>query len=724
MMLPSDISSPPLRFLLEDVSGEDGRKDIFGGNGSEDIFNSAAFMPSASHGTASDETPSDGDASDGDASDETAPNETTSDGDASDETAPNETTSDGDASDETTSDETPSDGDASDETAPNETTSDGDASDETAPNETTSDGDASDETTSDETAPNETTSDGDASDETTSDETPSDEIASDETTSDETAPNETTSDGDASDETTSDGDASDETPSEEDTLKADEVGSIQLGTDRKGSSIHVFPSEKLADDPFNFLSSGSLLNDGLSYSETNSFLDFLISSYPALFKRHAIGESYLNETMYVYQLGGVLKTLYLESKKNLSSNMVQKDGENLPFLNFQDKNSESTPSPWDMEAFPEILFTSLHHARESASLTTLLYFCLKILRKYNDNVPQAVYLLERREFWFVPFVNPDGYKAISELKNYAIRKNRRPTCADPLADEKDIGVDLNRNYDFMFSSIEGNVCNEEYAGTAAFSESETLTIKKLVENYKNKTMDFISTGPFKTSLNFHSYGREWIHPWNCCANKTLTSVVTDIINELKTEMNIKMGTSTSLLSYATTGEATDWYLGTQNIFSLSPEVGPDLGTPDESFWPPPSVRRQIHLENFPRILSVSMKSGLQLHLQIWKYSTDSSLPNPFSELPPLPPFVESFIKRKSSTDTSVAFALKVTSRGMAGSYGKELPFIMSDKTNSSITILNDKSLKVSTDQFYSSPLEKESSISNATANIEWTFFND
>ena len=58
---------------------------------------------------------------------------------------------------------------------------------------------------------------------------------------------------------------------------------------------------------------------------------------------------------------------------------------------------------------PEILYTGMHHAREPMSFMNLYYFIYWILENYNID-DDATQILNTREMWFVPIVNPDGYE--------------------------------------------------------------------------------------------------------------------------------------------------------------------------------------------------------------------------------------------------------------------------------------------------------------------------
>ena len=58
---------------------------------------------------------------------------------------------------------------------------------------------------------------------------------------------------------------------------------------------------------------------------------------------------------------------------------------------------------------PEMLYTGLHHAREPMSFMNLYYFIYWILENYNID-ERATQILNTREMWFIPIINPDGYE--------------------------------------------------------------------------------------------------------------------------------------------------------------------------------------------------------------------------------------------------------------------------------------------------------------------------
>ncbi|MCA8958046.1 MAG: hypothetical protein KDC87_18365, partial [Planctomycetes bacterium] len=76
---------------------------------------------------------------------------------------------------------------------------------------------------------------------------------------------------------------------------------------------------------------------------------------------------------------------------------------------------------------PEVFFDALHHAREPLSMETTLLFMDELLDGYGKD-PEATFLIDNRELYFVPCVNPDGYeynRSTNPNGGGMWRKNRR-----------------------------------------------------------------------------------------------------------------------------------------------------------------------------------------------------------------------------------------------------------------------------------------------------------
>ena len=76
---------------------------------------------------------------------------------------------------------------------------------------------------------------------------------------------------------------------------------------------------------------------------------------------------------------------------------------------------------------PEILYTSIHHAREPNSLSEVIFYMWYLLENY-DNSEEIQFLLDNTELYFVPMINPDGYiyNEVNDPNGGGMwRKNRR-----------------------------------------------------------------------------------------------------------------------------------------------------------------------------------------------------------------------------------------------------------------------------------------------------------
>ncbi len=235
--------------------------------------------------------------------------------------------------------------------------------------------------------------------------------------------------------------------------------------------------------------------------------------------------------------------------------------------------------PDSNQAKPQMVYTALHHAREPASISQLVYYLWYMLENYAiDAQVQAV--VDNAELYFVPCLNPDGYlynQTNSPLGGGMWRKNLRDNL------DGTFGVDLNRNYGFNWgydnvgSSNQTN--SDTYRGTAAFSEPETQAIKWFIEQH-----DFL------INLNYHTYSNDIIYPWGYIASfKTPDSTQFDSYAAFLTRFNgYKYGTGDQTVGYVTNGDSDDWGYGEQTsknkIFSFTPEVGPAAS----GFYPPSS----------------------------------------------------------------------------------------------------------------------------------------
>ncbi|KAI9052123.1 hypothetical protein LZ554_003485 [Drepanopeziza brunnea f. sp. 'monogermtubi'] len=141
-------------------------------------------------------------------------------------------------------------------------------------------------------------------------------------------------------------------------------------------------------------------------------------------------------------------------------------------------------------------FIAAIHARERGAPDNLLYFVADLLYAYK-NKQGLIYGGRRYTFEevsqvydgglaFIPLANPDGV-AWDQQTNTCWRKNRNPASSVP-GDPDSIGVDLNRNFDFLWDFnkyfepetakwvASRNASSLNYSGVGPASEPETQTI--------------------------------------------------------------------------------------------------------------------------------------------------------------------------------------------------------------------------------------------------------
>ncbi len=167
-----------------------------------------------------------------------------------------------------------------------------------------------------------------------------------------------------------------------------------------------------------------------------------------------------------------------------------------------------------------VLFIGGVHAREVVNPDLLLSFALKLCQAYTAGTgltfgpktyPASTVqlIVDALDMFILPLVNPDGRVYVqSPAGDPMWRKNRNPNPGLPCP-----GVDLNRNYDFLWTSGIGtsaNSCTEIFKGTAAFSEPETRNVRHLLDTYPNITC----------MADVHSYSELVLHPWGDDDNQT------------------------------------------------------------------------------------------------------------------------------------------------------------------------------------------------------------
>ncbi len=244
----------------------------------------------------------------------------------------------------------------------------------------------------------------------------------------------------------------------------------------------------------------------------------------------------------------------------------------------------------------ELVFIGLHHAREWPALEIPLFFADTLARAYGND-PHITNLINEKEIWIIPCINPDGYVYCHDEGN-DWRKNRRPLP------NGDYGVDPNRNYDGscdgnpwgawggVFGSGSHGTDRGSYCGPLPFSETETQAIRNLVLAHN-----------FTFCVSYHTYGEMVVWAWHYTTHGVPDSILIAQIGEnMASQISRQWGGGTydafqASSLYPTTGDADDWFYG-HGLFVEGKNTLAYTVEACNLFHPSPSGLNQVVRENF------------------------------------------------------------------------------------------------------------------------------
>lgn len=274
--------------------------------------------------------------------------------------------------------------------------------------------------------------------------------------------------------------------------------------------------------------------------------------------------------------GGVFGNYYLYSEVRDAILTLQSQYptivrvDSLPTRSIEDRalyTAKISNSPGTNNGKPEVLFCGAIHAYEPIGVSVCMTDMMHLCQNYTGD-PETRWLVDNRQIYFIPVMNPDGYVYNETYPSMMWRKNRRNNGGGSF------GVDLNRNYPYKWgydnNGSSGNPSAWNYRGTAPVSEPETQAV-----------IDFVNNQNIRTWHNHHSPGDVLLmpfsyinsYPWNdtleyytICREESLLYGFVD------------WGNSSQAYGYPCNGELGDWAWcdsATYKIFGLVPELGPD-----------------------------------------------------------------------------------------------------------------------------------------------------
>jgi carboxypeptidase T len=282
-------------------------------------------------------------------------------------------------------------------------------------------------------------------------------------------------------------------------------------------------------------------------AEATKQIDALVAKYPDILSKQTIGTSHEGRDI-----------LALKLSKN-----VKKD-----------------------EAEPEVLFTAHQHAREHLTVEMALYLLDEFTGKYGSD-DRITKMLDSREIWIVPDLNPDGGAYDIESGSFrSWRKNRQP---NPGSNE--VGTDLNRNWDYKWGCCDGSSddpADETYRGPSAASAPEVQVVAKFVDS---RVVD--GTQQIKAAIDFHTYSELVLWPFGFTSDETgpgMTQDDHDTFATIGKKMAAENGYTPEQSSelYVTDGAIDDYLWGDQKIFAYTFEMYPSSAGGD-GFYPKDTV---------------------------------------------------------------------------------------------------------------------------------------
>ena len=222
-----------------------------------------------------------------------------------------------------------------------------------------------------------------------------------------------------------------------------------------------------------------------------------------------------------------------------------------------------------------VYYMGVHHAREPISLEVVMAVLNHILENYgvDDTITGNV---NNSQIWFIPLVNPNGHRIVTEQIDLWWRKNIRDNNENGQFDTDYWygygidGVDPNRNYGFQWGPVgtSDNWDSPVYHGPEPWSEPEIYAMKGLLESHH-----------FVTGITYHSYSELVLFPFGYQYGAVAPDH--DALEELATEMAVTIPAEgggyytpqQSLELYPCMGTTDDYSYGVHGTFSFTIELG-------------------------------------------------------------------------------------------------------------------------------------------------------
>jgi carboxypeptidase T len=250
---------------------------------------------------------------------------------------------------------------------------------------------------------------------------------------------------------------------------------------------------------------------------------------------------------------------------------------------------------------PEVLLTFHQHAREHLTVEMALYLLRELGAGYGSD-SRVTDMVNNREIWIVPDLNPDGGEYDIATGSYrSWRKNRQPNSGSSY-----VGTDLNRNWNYKWGCCggsSGSTSSETYRGASAESAPEVKVVADFVRGRVVGGKQQIKAG-----IDFHTYSELVLWPFGYTTADTATGMTADDAAAFKA-VGQKMAASNGYTPeqssdlYITDGSIDDYLWGSQKIFDYTFEMYPTSSS-GGGFYPPDEVIERETSRNRDAVLQL------------------------------------------------------------------------------------------------------------------------
>jgi carboxypeptidase T len=277
-----------------------------------------------------------------------------------------------------------------------------------------------------------------------------------------------------------------------------------------------------------------------TYAEMKAEIDDAVAAHPGIAQRFSMGTSYEGR-----QIWGI----------KISDNAATDENE------------------------PEVFINAQIHANERSTGELALYLIDQLVNGYGTD-SRITDIVNSREIWIVPMVNPDGAEYdMSDGVFRQWRKNRQP-----IPGSAEIGIDLNRQFGFKWNCCGGgsnNPAAPKYRGPEPWYAPETRAYRDFVLSRVVGGKQQIST-----ILSLHSHGRLVLWPYGYTKKDHPATMHYDdwrafvaLGHQLAALNGYRPQQDSDL--YIVDGDQDDWAYHDQRIFAFAFELA--AGKPESSY---------------------------------------------------------------------------------------------------------------------------------------------